>query len=146
MTYAARLPQPDIQFTDPDYTGALHFFDGLTRKFVTAANDDAREKFGKHALLNPSDIHLTPVVGFDGTSTPIVVEAWHEVTGSNSRSKTQYHSFEVDSKLSGEDMLLLVKSDRDDDHRGYLLTTREAFILDSLYKMAKLKHADAAGQ
>ncbi|HSW37638.1 MAG TPA: hypothetical protein VLG37_04705 [Candidatus Saccharimonadales bacterium] len=69
---------PEVSFTDPQYAHFELDLDVLLPKFIAAANDASRQRFGGHSFLNPTHISLTPVLL---EQPSIVFRAWHQTSG-----------------------------------------------------------------
>lgn len=111
----------EIKFSSIEYRGAEEELGGLADKLVTVANDQAIEKFGKTALMDPSDIEITPAV----LEEPFfVIRAWHQTANDLNPGIIQNHDFSLSLTFEGEDMFIKTESDS-----LYPLTTREAILL-----------------
>ncbi|MEO7904540.1 MAG: hypothetical protein ABIR91_01955 [Candidatus Saccharimonadales bacterium] len=122
-----------IQFANQAINDRFHSeLGGLSETIIRLSNDHARNTIGENYIANPSVIELTSHVRTsddqNNLSVDHIVTAWHETTTPGKVGILQRHNTIVTSVLHGEDGYL-----RDKDMKAnYLLTTREALLLEAI--------------
>ena len=130
---------PDIKFTDPCFEEQIKpELGGLVVKFNDMANDAARNRYGETSLTDPSDIELTPMTTEDGVS--VIMRMWHQTSGARP-AVLQSHDTALVMEFHNEDAFLHTEKGL-----TYLLTTREAFLIQSLAAHAVMHAAMAQDQ
>jgi len=110
-----------IRFNTPELEGIENELGGLKDTLISVANDRAFNTFGKTALLNPSDIEITPAV----IDEPVfILRAWHETGGQGNAGVLQKH--DLSFKLASVKENVFISTE---DKKLYLLTTRETLLL-----------------
>lgn len=98
---------------------------GADKTIRRVINTNAANIFGDNALLNPSDIEITPVFMID--EPVFTLRAWHETGDNKNRGILQMQNLSFRLKLVGEDMFMAV--DNDDSASEHKLSTLEAIVL-----------------
>lgn len=118
----------EITFNGQEFDGAEEELGNLSDKLKAIVNDQAAERFGEHAIYNPSDINITPTV----MEEPMfVVNTWHQ-TDSEFPGVLQSQDFTLKMHVEAEDVYVCA----DDEERKYRLTTRETLLLVQLGNIA----------
>ena len=98
------------------------------QKLTAMVNDAARDEFGDSALLDPSDVMLSPVMGPD--ERLFMVTGWH--TTADNKGIFQRTTLQARMSIIGEDAYLF----HEEGNRNYPLSTREFAVLASLANVA----------